>query len=609
MKLPTELANPPNEYSVMPFWFWNDALDEHEIIRQIDDFERHGVSGFVIHPRVGLPRNLAWMSEPLLGFYEIALKEAQCRNMKVLLYDEGMYPSGSSCGQVVEKNPEFQCRCLDKIDHIDGAAYQLKDGENLVAVVTNRDGGQASIIDRKADSVIRGLHYIGEGPEEDEPPAGDLFNPDAVDCFIELVYHKFLSRFESYFGETIIGIFTDEPSMSGRSREENVFPGTTGILEKINAILGYDFTPHLAALWADDEQEAATYQEIYLSACQHLLAKTYYSRLSIFCREHGIQLTGHPGKGDDIGVLRYFDIPGQDLVWRWILPDDPTALEGRESTQGKCSSSAMIHAGQRRNLNECCGAYGHELSWDEMVWLANWCIIRGVNMLIPHAFYYSVRGCRKDERPPDVGPNATWWPRYREYADTFRRLCWTNTDSKHVCHVAILGKHDRLPWRAAKACFENQIDFNYIEEGSLLDAEVTTEGIRLASMEYQALIVEFEEDEQIRPAIQTLEAGNRVFRYAEESDDTQLIAYLRDTIPDDISIVPQYPGLRVRHVIKGEIHYFMLFNETKDVVEMTTKLPVAGGTYLLDLETGTAKICHLNEALQFEGHEMKVIIA
>lgn len=34
-------------------------------------------------------------------------------------------------------------------------------------------------------------------------------------------------------------------------------PGTTGILEHVNAFLGYDFTEHLPALWYEDEPDAA----------------------------------------------------------------------------------------------------------------------------------------------------------------------------------------------------------------------------------------------------------------------------------------------------------------------------------------------------------------
>ena len=46
------------EFSLCPFWFWNDDLSEQEIARQIEDFQAHGVHGFLIHPRAGLPRSI-----------------------------------------------------------------------------------------------------------------------------------------------------------------------------------------------------------------------------------------------------------------------------------------------------------------------------------------------------------------------------------------------------------------------------------------------------------------------------------------------------------------------------------------------------------------------
>jgi hypothetical protein len=475
----------------MPFWFWNDYLSAEEILRQIDDFQRHGVDGFVIHPRVGLPRHLGWMSENLLGFYRAAIEEACRRKMKVILYDEGMYPSGSSSGQVVAANPAFACRCLAKVDLPAKLAYDGKPGENLVATVERKDGSRFAVIDRPLNSVIRGLHYIGEGPAEDEPPAADILNPQAVAAFIRLVYDRFAERFSSYFGETILAIFTDEPGLLGRSSERDVWPGTTGILSEINRILGYDFTPHLPALWYEDEPDYERYRRDYSRAISLRLEETYYQPLSAWCEAHRIALTGHPAKGDDIGPLRFFHIPGQDLVWRWVLPGTPSALEGAESTQAKCASSAMLHARRRRNANECCGAYGHEFTWEEMNWLARWGFVRGLNLVIPHAFYYSVRGIRHDERPPDVGPNSPWWDRFPEYAVECRRLSWINTDSRHVCQLAILGQADWLPWRAAKTCYSHQYDFNYIDERDLLEqAVVDAEGIHLGDMRYQAIILE-----------------------------------------------------------------------------------------------------------------------
>jgi hypothetical protein len=59
-EIPKDFIDPPREISVMPFWFWNDTLKDQEIIRQIADFEAHGVYGFVIHPLIGLPENVKW---------------------------------------------------------------------------------------------------------------------------------------------------------------------------------------------------------------------------------------------------------------------------------------------------------------------------------------------------------------------------------------------------------------------------------------------------------------------------------------------------------------------------------------------------------------------
>ena len=205
-------ANPPKEFSVLPFWFWNDELDADEIRRQIADFEAHGVHGFIIHPRVGLPRELGWMSEALLAFYDVAIEEAARRGLQVVLYDEGMYPSGSSAGQVVEENPAFQTRCLEARALAHGEEPGLRADETLVAVVRRQSGESVAVVDRKMDAYIRGLHFIDGGPEEDEPPAGDLLNPEAVACFIRLVYDGFSERFGEHFGGLIPAIFTDEPA-------------------------------------------------------------------------------------------------------------------------------------------------------------------------------------------------------------------------------------------------------------------------------------------------------------------------------------------------------------------------------------------------------------
>jgi hypothetical protein len=608
--IPSGLANPPFEFGPIPFWFWNDALSVDEILRQIQEFQQHGVSGFVIHPRVGLPRDLGWMSDRLLDFYQVAIDEAQRRQMTVMLYDEGMYPSGSASGLVVAENPAFACRCLAKVDVAAGQRLVLQPGENLVAVFPRGDVTSIAVIDRPANSVIRGLHYIGEGPREDEPPAADILNPLAVEAFIRLVYEKFAERFSEYFGGTIQAIFTDEPGLLGRSRERDIFPGTTGILEHASRILGYDFSPHLPALWDETEPGVARFRWDYAHAVSLRLEETYYQPLSSWCEAHDLALTGHPHKGDDLGPLRYFHIPGQDLVWRWVLPDQPSALEGVESTQAKCSSSAMLHGGRRRNANECCGAYGHEMTWEEMNWLVRWAFVRGVNLLIPHAFYYSVRGLRWDERPPDVGPNSPWWGRFPEFALVCRRLSWINTDAQHVCSLAILGQADFLPWRSAKTCFCNQYDFNYLEERYILGKTVVDEGgIHIAGMHYTALILEHEPPEEVMESLASLARAGRIFRYTEWMSESDLLIWLKGVLPLDLKVSPAAPALRMRHVIKEGMHFYLLFNEGKAPISVRIEIPSSGNWDLYDVAEGFSEPLHADRMLYLEGYELIIMMS
>jgi hypothetical protein len=626
-------ADPPREFSLLPFWFWNDALAEAEILRQIADFQAHGVHGFVLHPRVGLPRSIGWMSERLLGFMAAAVEEAARRGMTVVLYDEGMYPSGSSSGQVAAADPRFGCRGLTCLD-LPGDAPEpaLPDGQSLVAVVRRAGGGRLAVVDRPVLSTIRGLHYVDADPPrhpgpddpkspgsprpdppEDEPLAADLLNPEAVDCFIRLVYQKLYDRFAPHFGRTIKAVFTDEPSLLGRgSKVPGAVPGTTDILEHVNRLLGYDFTPHLAALWFEDEPEAERRRADYARAVKLRLEETYYRQLSAWCAEHGVALAGHPAHEDEIGLLRHFQWPGQDLVWRQVVPGGAGALEGRVSTMAKCSSSSALHLGRRRNLNEFCGAYGHNLTFEEMKWLADWCLVRGVNLLVPHAFYYSVRGPRLDERPPDVGPNSPWWPRFREFADYCRRLSWLNAEGRQVCEVAILGLSDHLPWRAARALFERQVDFNYLEARHLWqDAEVGAEGIRLAGMHYKALVLDALPalPAETKPALTALHAAGRLITF-EEARREAFLAELGRLAPRDLTLEPAHAGVRFRHVTLAGADVYLLHNETEQPFAGRVTLAAAQGgkaVVRLDPWTGRASDFVPTGPLQLAGHETALL--
>ena len=71
---------------------------------------------------------------------------------------------------------------------------------------------------------------------------------------------------------------------------------------------------------------------------------------------------------------------------------------------------------------------------DEMRWLGGWLFVRGINRLVPHAFYSSAREDRISEKPPDLSWYNLWWPHNRDFAVYTNRLSRAMTGQNPLTH-------------------------------------------------------------------------------------------------------------------------------------------------------------------------------
>lgn len=590
-----ELTQPGPEFSQLPFWFWNDQLSNEEIGRQMAEFRRQGVYGFVIHARMGLPKEIAYMGPRWLEHVRFAVEEAARTGMRVCLYDEAMYPSGSAHGRVVKSNPAFAAQGLAMHCEDVTGPKETKMPESsgrFVATVIVRQKDQQLDLDRAqvirearptirvpegtwrvmtfsaqpSGGHIRGVHFGEDDGQPGAPAAADLLSFDAMRAFLHFGYEPYSAALKDHFGKTVIGIFTDEPSLLGRGARKGLIPWTDGLADDFRKRRDYDLLPVLPALFVDAGSRTAKIRDDFHLTVAERLDETYYQQLSKWCSDHGIALTGHPEASDEIRPLRLFQIPGQDMVWRWVLPGNATMLEGAHSTVGKCSSSVARHDGRRRNGNEIYGAYGWHLTMDEMKGLADWLTVRGVNLLYPHAFYFSLSGPRAFERPPDLGIGNAWWPHYRLFADYTSRLCWLMTDSRQVCDVAVLSVHNRLPWRAAAWLLQNQVDFNYLEDWRLVELARPAGGkLSVGPMSYRLLIIDQDEPLSglVAERVQAFEAAGGMVRTCRSAPTPELISGLER----DLQLEPPSNDLRYAHVVKSGMHFYLLTNEGEQPIE------------------------------------------
>ena len=133
-RLLREILQPDAEFTPIPFWFFNDAFDEKKVRAQLEDYVEKGVNGLVLHPRIGVPEDMPYLSEAYFQAVRYIVGTAAELGMKIVLYDEGMYPSGSAHGMVVAENPAYASRGILLME-AEEAARKLaeEDGAQVIA--------------------------------------------------------------------------------------------------------------------------------------------------------------------------------------------------------------------------------------------------------------------------------------------------------------------------------------------------------------------------------------------------------------------------------------------------------------------------------------------
>lgn len=594
-----DFIHPSHEYGPMPFWFWNDTLSKEEIERQMRAFLEKGVHGFVIHPRIGIPNELEYLSDEFMDYVKFAVELAAELNMQVILYDEAMYPSGSAHGKVVAENEDYASKGL----RMSNSDY-LEDKEELVAAVDVHDESNERMIadgDVKegytryyfimtnSEGTIRGIHFGEDDNEANAPKSTDLLNPNAIQTFIRLTHERYYECLSQYFGNTIIAMFTDEPMILGRCHKKGIVEWTYDFLDYYLANGGKVID--LPLIFEKGTEEKALFKKIV----NKRISESYYEPICTWCRLHNIKQTGHPEKSDDIGFLKYFDLPCQDIVWRFISPEGDKGIVGEHSTMGKCSSDAARHYGKERNGNECFGCCGaaddpFRFTRDDMKWYLDWLFLRGVNLIIPHAFFYSMRDDRKNERPPDVGMNSVFWNEYNEISDYIKRMSQILTASVNHTEIAILCNEDKLSHEMAKALYENQIEFNYLEEDLLLQCDLKEKQLLIAKQSYKVVITDGNIGDAAKSYLEFFAAnGGIVIHYQDDITLVEALVQLHDTKAiqaKDLSTSSCEAKLRKTHVKKDEVSFILVSNEGEETIETTLTFGLNQLVEVWDPQTG-----------------------
>jgi len=549
-------VNPPAVYRPGYFWCINDRMDPKQLIGQLRDMAAHGALSVCLHPfpKEFRPTTMPSTMEPpyLSPAYFDVIRQivAECERlgMNYWLYDEGGWPSGGACGQVMKLAPDRYART-----HI-------------------ADKGNGPEVCREA--------YQPAGPA----PYPNIITPGVTEHFIRLTHEEHRRSVGRHFGKTIRFAFMDEPSMPATQPGARL-TWTDDFGKVFRRRKGYALEPHLADLlkYPPASRKVQQVRVDFHDICSQLFLERFMLPIRKWCRKNHILSSGHLngedeprgnadyGFGHILRALRTLDLPGVDVIWRQLFPGV------RSHAFPKYASSAAHQTGRRLALAEVFAVYGNGLQPRQMKWLIDYLLVRGITTFVLSNITQTKRdhqmaGCR-----PHLGPVDPLW----KYSDLLHayiaRLGYMLAQGRPVVTTAVY--HDvRAIWAGgddreeairlhdliSEQLLQRQCEFDFIDDDQLADAAVENGALRIGPMRYDTLVMP-PSKWLTDPAAATLErfraAGGKVV-------GTDTLAGVRPLV----ELSPASPSIRVCKRLIGNQALYFFTNEADSAVRLQIRL-------------------------------------
>ena len=529
--LPQELfQNPTSEYRGTPFWAWNCKLEKQQLLRQLEQMKEMGFGGAHLHPRTGL--DTPYLSDEFMDMVKACCDKAEAEEMLTWLYDEDRWSSGPAGGLVTKHKP-FRRKRLSlytEDQHWDlPKAEALEAGEPYLLgcydVILDQEGyltqyariGKAEaaagtkwyayVINERESTWFNGQTYI------------DALDSEAVHSFIDITHERYRQTIGERFGKSVPAIFTDEPNADHEAAISLPDPWHTGRIkwgwsrffeEEYQKDYGEDLLDRLPELlWnrADGSDSVVKYRFFRLRT--RLFAENFWEQIDTWCKESGIQLTGHLLRepklmeqaicsGDNMVCYSKYQMPGIDML-----------CARREFTTAKMAQSAVHQYGREALMSELYGVTGWNFDFRGHKLHGDWQAALGVTVRVPHLAWLSMKGEAKRDYPAAIGYQSPWYKEYAYIEDHFARLNTALTRGEPIVRIGVIHPVESA-WLLAgpvsqngnqlqaleknfedvTACLlESQLDFDFISEGLIPELRKPGDPAAMGRMRYDAVVV------------------------------------------------------------------------------------------------------------------------
>ncbi len=447
-ELEKKFKNPAAQYRSFPFWAWNDKLDPNELVWQIESMKAHGIGGFFMHSREGLETE--YMGSEWMECIKASVEAGKKNGMYAWLYDEDRWPSGTAGGKVPAESEEFRAKGLTievsnkpyTPEPSVQALFSAQIDDMALLHCERLDISKPQLASEQEVLLVFRIEVSQKSAWFNNQSPPDNLNPNTVRRFIKKTYEAYKEQVGLEFGNTIPGIFTDEPGIHDRTcrfaSSRGWLPWTYCFPSFFQERRGYDIFDTIPYIFFNGKASGKARHDYWWTVTE-LFSKSYTRQLYEWCDKNGLAFTGHFLWENNLGVAtrvcgaimpnyRFQHIPGIDMLNNQT--DEYITLK-------QCTSVANQY-GRKKVVSETYGCTGWDFDFEGQKWIGDFQFVMGVNIRCQHLALYSLRGCRKRDYPPAFNYNTTWWKHHHVIEDYFSRLSAVLTEGEPIRDILII---------------------------------------------------------------------------------------------------------------------------------------------------------------------------
>lgn len=521
--------NPDRRYAVYQI-IHGGAAD----LSRVDFYDKRWFAGIVgnVQYNMDFPNDeSAWRKT------ETGMREYIARGMHTWIYDENGYPSGTAGGYVTEHHPEHIARglyCYDYWRQIGGPSVYRADvpGDKLwKGVLIPKDGGDPIDVtgDLNENNVLyihvpAGQYYLfmmsirrlfdgTHATESYSEPRNyiSLSDKKAAELFVDCTHENYRRILGDEFGNGVLAMFTDEPSLISWNIRTGVFPilpWLDSYPADFEAKYGYSFWLACVAVVTGRGNNTVARRCDFWEFIADTVADGYFGTIEEWCHRNNLKSSGHMLEEERLQAHVYnygsfyrsmsrFDWPGIDQLNTETGP----LMNDKSIPIARFVASFADINGEHEVFTEfsdhCVRERGETAGADCYYGSVNWHLAMGVNNFtsyyswnglseseINEFNHYTARsgyllrqGCR-DSRVAVFYPEAAMWESYTP-----------STAARAVDQSPKTIALERAFTSASWELLHHQIDFDYIDCRLLLGAEIKDGALCYRDRRYSAIVL------------------------------------------------------------------------------------------------------------------------